>query len=400
MTDRTGQNSIQALSVGGVRETSPASSTGVKWHPGHYLNTGTTSLGLYDTTTSRGNIPSFITETASMPTIKGIMVRVFWGALETTEGTYKFDVVDQLLALAQASEKRFVLAVDTSTFGADLVDYQVSQGRFPAYLRDTYNGLRQNRDINNPTAQGRVDAKLWTAPVMDRLIALYQALAARYDTNPYFEGIATAETSIGTTSPDWSSTAWLTQAKRLVVAAEAAWTHTNVFVGYNGGFNGDAAKIEFMQHLVAHRMVLSNPDMDVSSFLLGNGGGAALRIYVGTTGGVDYRGQIAAGLECESPNLGGSHTPTAADLDPATTMQTIYGPFGQTLLHQSYYFWERKTFGYTAFGTDNDVFWDTAPSPYTNNHPTIKEFLAQSEATIPVVTTPPSNYAAVGVDTS
>jgi len=36
-----------------------------------------------------------------------------------------------------------------------------------------------------------VVARIWDAPVMDRYIALIQALAQRYDSNPYVEGIST-----------------------------------------------------------------------------------------------------------------------------------------------------------------------------------------------------------------
>jgi hypothetical protein len=41
------------------------------------------------------------------------------------------------------------------------------------------------------------------------------------------------------------------------------------------------------------------------------------------------------------------------------------------------------------------MFWTTAPAGYTLYHPTIREFLSQSIATIPVITTPPTSYSSV-----
>jgi hypothetical protein len=199
------------------------------------------------------------------------------------------------------------------------------------------------------------------------------------------------------TSPDWSAAALLTQDKRLVLALEAAWVHTNVFVEANSAFSM-AGNIEFLRHMVAHRMILGGPDIRTNDFMPSGAGGTQFqRIYQGLDGGVDYRGQIACGPEVESPNMGGNHTPTAGQLDPTTQLHFIYNA-AINPLQCSYIIWERKTYGYTIGGTDNDIFWNAAPSGYTNNHPTIKEFLAQDASRIPVVTTPPRNYS--GVDTN
>ena len=363
-----------------------ATSEKIKWHPGHYLGIGY-FLALPATMTSPNNMTAAIAEIASMPTIKGVLVGFDWGALETTEGTYNFALLDQLLAACQASGKRLVIVVGWAAYSTGSVDYNISQGRFPAYLRDTYNGIYGDKTVN------QVDAKIWLTAIMDRYIALHQALARRYDTHPYFEGVATGESYTAMTSPDYSRAAILAQYKRLVTALEAIWVHTNVFVEANGMDGGTPAEQDLFAHMLAHRMVLSGPDIradsDINHFE---------RIYTGlpTYGGVDYRGQIAHGDECQSPNLGGNHTPTAATLSPSLLLQTIYAK--AVTLQSSYIFWERKTYGNSQGGTDNDIFWDTAPSGYVNNHPTIKEFLSQSESAIPVVTTPPRNYS--GVDTN
>jgi len=65
-----------------------------------------------------------------------------------------------------------------------------------------------------------VIARLWDPAVMDRLVALYAALAERYDGDPNVEGVVLGETSPGfNASPSGYSRATLaTQLKRQVTA--------------------------------------------------------------------------------------------------------------------------------------------------------------------------------------
>jgi hypothetical protein len=338
-----------------------------------------------------------IAEIASMPTIKGVFVRFDWGALETTEGVYNFALTDQILATAKAAGKRVLFAVTKSVGSSGSIDYNISQGRFPAYLRDTYDGLWKG------TLQNRVDAKVWTAPVMDRFIALHAALAARYDTEPYFEGIVTAETDSAYDAPDFSSSGWQTQFKRLIAALETQWPHTNVFVQADSAIGTLTDSISVFQYMIAHRMMLSGPDIDPTQWLFksGQGGSFFQRIYQGLPnyGGVDYRGQIAAGFEVQGSELGGKLTPTASQLDPTTLLPYIHG-IGVNTLRSSYIIWDRKDYGFSndPGGNTNDQFWTTGPSGYALYHPKIKEFLSQNESVIPVVTTPPKNYSPVGTN--
>ena len=355
----------------------------IKWHPGHYLAIGH-YLSSNATMKAPQDMAASISEIASMQTIQGVFVRLDWGALETSKGVYNFELVDQILAAAQAAGKHVIIATAAFVMSDGNVDYQVAQGRFPAYLRDSYDGL-----YDGPT-ESHVDAKFWLQPIMDRYIALHAALAARYDTHPYFEGISTGETTSSVSSPDFSTSAKLTQLKRLVAALETQWPHTNVFIQADAGLG--SLNADFLRYMIAHRMILSGPDIRPNDFVPGGAGGTQFqRIYQGIDGGVDYRKQIACGMEVQSTNMGGNHTPIAAILDPTTTLQFIYQQ-AQNPLHCSYIIWNRKYYGYPVNGTDNDIFWDTAPSGYTNNHPTIKEFLSQDASRIPVVTTLPGNY--------
>ena len=80
-----------------------------------------------------------------------------------------------------------------------------ASGKIPDYLLSdpAYNGGIYVK----PNNKG-VIARIWEKPVMDRLIALHKALAARFDKEPYVEGIVLAETSPGFSE----SATWLQQA--------------------------------------------------------------------------------------------------------------------------------------------------------------------------------------------
>ena len=205
------------ICVGSKCATSPGSSTGIKWHPGHYMSI-------------RGqhkNVPaelSMIDQIEDEPTIRGVMVDFKWSRLETGKDVYDFSLIDTYLKEVKSlkTNKRLIIRVENRGFGS--ADAAV----VPDYLTtDAYNGGQI------VMAHGVV-ARVWEKPVMDRLIALYVALAQRYDSDPQVEAISTSETAISFNSQypapsSYSEANLLEQLKRFFAAQRAAWPNTVVF---------------------------------------------------------------------------------------------------------------------------------------------------------------------------
>ncbi|MDZ5457112.1 hypothetical protein [Azohydromonas lata] len=157
-----------------------AAASTVKWNPGHYVE--------YGSKASDFMIDAGLRETASMPFVKGIMVRANWSQLEKGKGEYDFSRVDRYLTKAKAKGKRLFLTLGTKTFNGDAA--------IPNYMRtDQYSGGAFR--IGTIIGTFGENAALYDDEVRDRLIALVQALGRRYNNDNSFEGITFNETAFG-----------------------------------------------------------------------------------------------------------------------------------------------------------------------------------------------------------
>jgi hypothetical protein len=152
----------------------------IKWNPGHYVEYGANANDFV--------IDAGLRETASMPFVKGIMVRANWSQLEKGKGEYDFSRVDRYLNKAKAKGKRLFLTLGTKTFdGGEAI---------PDYMRTAqYSGGAFR--IGTITGTYGENAALYDDDVRDRLIALIQALGRRYNRDNSFEGITFNETAFG-----------------------------------------------------------------------------------------------------------------------------------------------------------------------------------------------------------
>jgi hypothetical protein len=171
---------------------------------------------------------------------------VRWYDLETSKGVYDFSSLDQYLRRlkAQPTVKRLVVRVVDRKFGTSS-----SGGIVPSYLLTaTYNGGLVR------TSTGYAP-RLWEPAVMDRLIALHQAIGRRYDDDPYFEGLATEETTLSLSEPfpaGYSHAALGRQYARLVRAARNAAPQSNFFL-YTNWIGSASVMDDLMQALVESR---------------------------------------------------------------------------------------------------------------------------------------------------
>jgi hypothetical protein len=212
---------------------------GRTWHPGHY----------------------FPPACAGHPFVTGIKVCLPWGALEGAPGNYApgFRLVDHLL----------------STGKPVMVQVGERSGEFPMYT------------LNNGWVSGRV-AAMWRPVVMDRLIALSQAFAARYDSHPRFEQFSLGETDLRVS---FSTLAWQTQLKRWFTESKKAWRHT--YLRLNANFIGNDAE---MRDLITHcvsggGVTVGGPEPELPRENL-TGFVTANRVFRGLDGGADLRGKV------------------------------------------------------------------------------------------------------------
>jgi hypothetical protein len=402
LSDRIGQSAIQSRSVSGTRQTAPPAEVtpDIKWHPGHYvLIAALSNVDSLETTLER------MEEVAALDSVVGVMVAAYLGFFEGAKNDYSMGYarVDQLLSRAKELGLRLMIAVwKAATTNGTITDNTTTLGRFPPYTASE--GVLLRNTTNN-----YITLALWTEAGMDRYIAVHEALALRYDREPYIEAIITGEVSTQTNITGYSNEGATTQWIRFCDRQALAWTHTNKIVEFNSAFGSDTNRVRFfVEGLVDNAMMLGDPDVRPDYFpsaystnpAENNFGTFAQRIYQGLLGSAaypahDYRGEIGCAPEIQGPNLGGNHTPdTFPNTELLDFIYDIIKPSGYLKVH--YAIWTYKTQIYNTGGDPgtDDVAWNNA------SYPKIKDWLNQDPVTdIPLETDPPSLYGG-NVDTS
>lgn len=218
-----------------------ASGAPVKWHPGTYMWVG----GIPGPGATQSVVDS-IGSICSNANITGVQLAPYWAFLEgDNAGDYSagFAAVDTILAKARSCNKRVMVQISERVFNTPAADPTVGYlvATYPAYLLTSaygvccgvldatgtelqFGGVITGR--GNGAFSGEIAiARLSDAAVMDRLIALSNAYAARYDGNPYFEMLSIGESAV----PSWpglSLPAMYDQIKRFYTAVATAWPHT------------------------------------------------------------------------------------------------------------------------------------------------------------------------------
>jgi hypothetical protein len=140
---------------------------GRKYHPGHYI------------ALLRGSDSQGAMVTAIQPGVVGIMKRYSWPALEPTPGHYDLSAISADLNWAAAHGMHLVIMVEDKTFKEEIPT--------PAYL---------SKYVLHNHGGGYTTLR-WVPAVASAFKSLVQAIGARFDANPWFEGLATQETALG-----------------------------------------------------------------------------------------------------------------------------------------------------------------------------------------------------------
>jgi hypothetical protein len=158
-------------------------------------------------------------------------------------------------------------------------------------------------------------------PVMDRYIALVQALGQHLDADPNVEAffvqeesaIVQAAAGFGNNDPHYSDPAWLAQAERMLSAATAAFPHTSVIMGNAYFANGQSA-VALEEWMAKNRIAAGTADTFGQSSILANhfnGLSDGVKAYLGvntTNGGTtDLRPVMPAMFDVESACILDTH---------------------------------------------------------------------------------------------
>lgn len=368
----------------------------IKWNPGMY------QMQLQDARTALSTYQSRAVEAATVTGLKGILWHIHWGEIETSRGVYDWTRLDGLRDACVSNGLRFAFIYDNNWFGSTN-KYVIA----PQYLETEPNakGGIFSRD-------GGFRIRLDASGLVDRLLAFFNALGARYDSHAKFEGIMLVpDVSVlsGTIPPDYlGADIHHDQVNRLIENAQVAFPTSNVWIGLSGlqplarYYSTVNGRPGLVPHCVANRVgiggsdiagagmttPLSTPPAGVSNAMRATLG----YIYNGSqwvTGGTNFQAGVSMAPDIEGHELGGKEN--------GFSCQAIYA-HGHDTLQVSHYWWQRKDFAYAQYPVA-DTFWNNTASyanapAYTGakNTPDIWRFIEELH---PVNTTPPTSYPAV-----
>ncbi|WP_410592725.1 hypothetical protein [Amycolatopsis sp. lyj-23] len=248
----------------------PSSAAGpaIKWHPGHYM----TSDWWHSAGTPASMAGNELHVVNTSPNVRGWKGNYYWAALETGKGVYNFSTIDAELAqLNQGNPApRKKLVIEVSSSGFQRTSHQDPGGFLntvlPSYLTTdaaTY-GSAPKAGTSGWWYGGSgfsITAAVWRPAVNDRLIALLQALGARYNSNPDVEGIELTETASQVSDGGgYNDNTQLSQLERMLTAATTAFPNTNVTIQNN--FLGNQADTSaLVQFENTHRVAEGGPDL-------------------------------------------------------------------------------------------------------------------------------------------
>lgn len=334
------------LCIGSNCAATPTGSGSIKWNPGHYMAANTVLFKGSTISRIQGEMDGL----NGWDKVLGFRVFITWGALEPEEGVYDFSVLDAIMTRLKTQynkPKRMVLVVLPGTFAQ--THSSNNGGSIPMYLqtdpkwgKSPVSGSYGWWGLNSGGASiGLYSAALFRPAVMDRFIALNNALGAHFDGDPYFEALMIQENSWMVQgwagAPDYDKSTIIPEFKRMLTAATAAFPHTSV-VMQNTWFTTSQPTVEFENWMLANRIAPGAADVYGQSGLTATNITSRLSwgllAYVGkpmtgvTAASVtDLRNTGHAMLDVEAPDIcgpkpisGGPYTP----LDIVTALNQTY----------------------------------------------------------------------------
>jgi hypothetical protein len=284
------------------------SGKGVKWHPGNYM------------LTYKGAPQSQLDSIRNEPYVIGAVRRYYWAQLEPSAGVYDFSAIESDLKYLKSmpTPKRLVIQLYDREYRAN-----TPVGFIPNYiLEDARYGGKEGWYLNNgsrwygvaPAKSGYI-ARNWDPAVMDRWIALFRAVAARFDNEPYLEAVSGQETTPGLKGnlpPDYSREKLANEVKRWVSEVVPAFPRTNVLI-YTNDLGGQVAGL--IDHCFKNRCAVGGLDtMPTHDYSLTSSGPTEGQLVImGANGGPGYARKMPVMFIVSNPSLIGKEGPNTPD---------------------------------------------------------------------------------------
>ncbi len=385
---------------------SPQTSSGstLKFHPGiyPYFNyAGGVTLGRLGNG-SDGKDLSLIRSLKAGDNVEGIAIAIYWRTLDngTSGPSYDWSVIDAYLAAVKAVGKRLWVRVHDGQITANA---SVATGRkiVPDWVINKY-GI-QNVEANYIPVPRGVVAKRYNPAVTQAYIALFQAMAARYDADPSFEGVTMFEetafgidnsgTSVTVNTPgaDYSPSGMFTQLYALMAGMRdpvKGFKTSNIQMAGNYLFRGqDSAAnwTDVIKHVVEYKMMLGGPDTWIPSWTYPDGvtalaqtsgpgatassttyhrALAADEVFRGWWAGTsDWRGKVLFGPDAEATDFGGYVT---RNLNPIPTLADLWAVRGPKLDNAHYFFFDINYYPTGNYGGPAQQ-WATGQYPWVKS---------------------------------
>jgi hypothetical protein len=300
-----------------------------KWEPGNYLLLYAGDSN--DLSADAATLTSRCNEVGAESSVSGMMIRVPWDELESTQGNYDFSPIDTLLTCMGGHEKYLWLLILDRYFGAG----PTFNCPVPTYVRNlggTDNGCME-------TNTGSMAALHRTA-IMDRQIALFDAICEYYEDEPYFHGFypeesAPAQGQVGAPG-DFTNSGYVAQLIRRDEATALACVKSLYMSSINFPTN-DTLMIDMVSSAHAAGIGIGGPDVWANEAAT-----RAQSVYIGNVGGIDYRGDMPAGWMAQPEGI------------DDRTDESIYAVSHDTW-QQHFMFWVRKI---DSVGDGANAQWD------------------------------------------
>lgn len=360
--------------VSGPTPPTGPSSGKIKWNPGHYM----ASYGVVSGGGSSSFIQGETDDLNNQDAIVGYRMLITWGAMEPTQGNYDFSAIDATLKrLKTAYNRPKHLVIMLWQYGAHALSPGGGPGTIPLYIQQdpkygaspvsgSYGWWGQS---SNGVSTGMYAPALYYPPVMDRFIALVQALGQHLDGDPDMEAIFFQENSTvvqaanySPKDPHYSDDALLTQTERLLAAATGAFPHTSVIMG-NSWFFGPNATVALQEWMLTNRIATGSADSFGQSAIDAKGTNIlswSLQSYLGNSayGGVDMRSRMAAMMDVESGDINDSFQNLGGPWSAPDIIQAMNKTYRAT-----HVFWTRMT----GSGTRPQAQWSTVAAACSAN---------------------------------
>jgi hypothetical protein len=323
-------NPPPTVCIGSTCVNSPPPGGGkIKWNPGHYAAGNGSLLGGTKAESWYGTMDGALT---NYPQFQGFRIWVSWSQIETAKGVYDFSQIDAILNRLKTQYKTPRHLVMTLYPSGPVSKWNHDTRIIPQYIQSdpaygpspvagSYGwwGINEGGQSTGP-----YEPAIWRPAVMDRYIALVQAIAAHYDQDPNFEALMFQEDiyHILAARSDYTKDNMLAQVKRLLTASVAAFPHTSVVFENTWGLGFKDTAQDLEAWMVANRVAPGTADtLGETAFQLADAAGITrsgslnwgIAAYMGIndvggsyTGG-DLRTKSRAMLDIEADDLAGTY---------------------------------------------------------------------------------------------